>query len=549
MRFVRSAELMPPRKLGKFEVLARLASGSSGHVFLARRPRLGGYAPVCLKVVSRGAEPEQVEGLLAEGRLLSSFDHPSIIEVLELDPGPPAHLVLELIVGERLDWVMDHAREGGSAVPAPVAATIVQNLLEALHHAHVRVGGDAAAHRDVAPPNIMLSFEGQTKLLDFGIAQHDRARATVTGLIRGRPGYMSPEQVTGGRVDVRTDVYAAGVILWELLANDRLYGTGDAAQVAWAQRRLPPDLLERGQQVPPALAQIAQRALQRQPEARYATAAAMSEALGQYLDAARAAWGVGEVAKLLKQRFPQRRADRQAALQALDHAEYDEARVMSAFDGRPVLALDLDVLDEATLPVAVGNEGSLDADPASRITERGPAQISFEDRTEAEDPRTLLDPFAQALVFESTPSAPISAPPEDPPADPALAPAAAPQSAGPAATGLTQPGELAQALDRDSEPTVFPLPPVHPHQSPSSVKKTEGVDPTQHLQVVVPPKPEAAPAEAPAPPVQPPEAAKIMPTPSNPGLFQSWRFWLVLLLGMVMGIVGGAVVTWALMAQ
>lgn len=218
-------------RLGPYELEARLGWGGTAEVFRAwRRGAEAFRRPVVLKrLLSSAFDPAGVQMFVEEARIAGLLDHPNIVRVEDFGRGPDGRpfLVMEG-VGRDLGSVVEDL-EGMKLDLAPWAAVhIVVEVLEALDHLHaLRSGGQPLriVHRDVNPPNVLISPFGQVKLADFGIARYQgKASTTLAGQLKGKVAYMAPEQIQGDAVDARTDIFGVGIMLWELLTGTSLFG-------------------------------------------------------------------------------------------------------------------------------------------------------------------------------------------------------------------------------------------------------------------------------------------------------------------------------------
>ena len=220
---------------GKYETLRRLAVGGMGEVFLAReRGHLGFSRLVVIKrlLPQLANDRDFVEMFVDEARIVGNLNHPNICQILELgdDQGVP-FLALEYVRGESVSAIWDRAYAKRHDIPRAVTLRILADTARALHFAHEARDADGmplnVIHRDISPHNVMVTFHGDVKLMDFGIARADnRMHRTDTGKIKGKISYMAPEQLRGEMLDRRADVFAVGVMLWELTLNRRLFGGG-----------------------------------------------------------------------------------------------------------------------------------------------------------------------------------------------------------------------------------------------------------------------------------------------------------------------------------
>jgi len=262
--------------LGRYELVRPLARGGMAELFLARRRGPGGVEKrVVVKRVrrERATDPRFIEMFIREARLSMSFAHKNIVPVFDFGrAGDELFLVMEFVDGVDLAAVLAKVPEASAAPDPLVAAFIGEEACQALAYVHEAVGlatGSAVIHRDVSPANVLLSYSGEVKLLDFGLATSE----TEIGRVRGTPNYMAPEQARGEPLDPRTDVFALGLVLWEVLAQ--------------ARRAVVPPLGE--DRAPAPLRQIVERATRADPAARFADARAMQVALDEFLVDARAA--------------------------------------------------------------------------------------------------------------------------------------------------------------------------------------------------------------------------------------------------------------------
>jgi serine/threonine-protein kinase len=289
---------------GTYRILEEIGAGGMARVHLA--VQRGGPLRRRRAVAIKRLHPElardegRIAMLLDEARLVSRISHPNVVPFLDvLVEGDAVSLVMEYVHGEALSALLRRARASGEPIPVPIAVAIVCDLLRGLHAAHDArgEGGDALelVHRDVSPENVIVGACGTSKLLDFGVAKAvGRLQSTREGGLKGKLAYMAPEQVQREPVDRRTDVYAASVVLWELLTNRALYA-GDSEASVLEQVLLgfvdPPSAVVAAdgfrffEREPSrldavrALDDLVLRGLSRAPEARFPSAEAMATAL------------------------------------------------------------------------------------------------------------------------------------------------------------------------------------------------------------------------------------------------------------------------------
>lgn len=281
-----------PAQLADFEIIRRLGSGGMAEVFLAKkRGAEGTYKLLVVKRIlpAHGASRRFRSMFVEEAHLATRLNHPNIVQVYEFsDHGDEGLLLsMEYVEGFDLGKLMAAAKSKGARIPPYVAAFIVAEAAKGLHYAHERrdEGGIplAIVHRDVSPQNVLLSYEGVVKIADFGIASANLFREE-TGILKGKFGYMSPEQARGEKVDRRSDIYALGVVFYELLALRSPYDKRDDEQLLEAVRsgtfQAPSAHVA---EVPADLETIVMRAMAHSREDRYQTARDMAGAIARAL--------------------------------------------------------------------------------------------------------------------------------------------------------------------------------------------------------------------------------------------------------------------------
>ncbi|MEJ7731722.1 MAG: protein kinase [Polyangiaceae bacterium] len=282
----------PPKELADFEILRRLGAGGMAEVFLAKkRGAEGTYKLLVVKRIlpAHGASRRFRSMFVEEAHLATRLNHPNIVQVYEFsDHGDDGLLLsMEYVEGFDLGKLMNAAKTNGARIPAYVAAFIVAEAAKGLHYAHERrdEGGVplAIVHRDVSPQNVLLSFEGIVKIADFGIASANLFREEP-GVLKGKFGYMSPEQARGEKVDRRSDIYALGVIFYELVTLRSPYEKVDDDKLLEAVKTgafAPPS--KHSPDVPPELEAIILRAMSRSRDDRFQTARDMAGAITRAL--------------------------------------------------------------------------------------------------------------------------------------------------------------------------------------------------------------------------------------------------------------------------
>lgn len=275
---------MPPPAIpfGKFELVSRLAAGGMAEIFLARTRSVEGFEKylVIKKILQqRTNDPEFVTMLLDEARLAASLDHPNIVKIYDVGQFENEYFIsMEYLRGHNLiEIIRAGAHVGYSKPPLEHVVSAFTQAFAGLHYAHEKRDLDGRSldvvHRDFTPQNIVVSFDGTVKVVDFGIAKAaSRGAQTVAGTLKGKLGYMSPEQCSGGDVDRRTDIFAAGVMLYELTTGKRLYHErSDFETLKKIVEGPVPSPRELLPFYPAFLDEIVVRCLQKKPEHRYQT--------------------------------------------------------------------------------------------------------------------------------------------------------------------------------------------------------------------------------------------------------------------------------------
>jgi len=321
-----------------------------------------------------------------EIRLLSRLTHPNIAQAFDvLEVAGELTLVMEFVDGVTLNELQRDARDAGQLLALPVAVGLVNQALHGLHAAHEAVCERGQAllpvHRDVSPQNIMIGKDGLVKVVDFGVAKAaSAAHVTVPGKLHGKVSYMSPEQVAGRAVDRRTDVFAAGVVLWEALCGRRLFGGPDKQAATTLTEvlsmRIPPPSELRGE-VSEALDRIVLRALDRDPARRFGSALDFALALEEAAPSASASAISGAVAMFSSARIREHQQARASFTQQM--AQWHDAP--SPFGNEPT------ALPSPALEVSAAN-----------IELRSP----LEDVTPSTSPANALEPELETSDVQRT---------------------------------------------------------------------------------------------------------------------------------------------------
>lgn len=277
---------------GKYQLLRKIASGGMGQVFLALERGAGFERLVVLKLIlPHLAEDEDfLEMFLDEARLVARLAHPNLITILDLSEIDGRHcLAMEYVQGDDVRRLDKFARTQGRSLPVGLVLRIIAEAAAGLHYAHQARDPQGQplrlVHRDVSPQNILVGFDGGVKVIDFGVAKAaGSASHTATGVLKGKYPYMSPEQANGMPVDARSDLFALGVVLWELLTNRRLFkGESDLMTLRLVRDCQVPPPSQLNPKLPPGLDALVLKALAPTPEGRFPDCGAFRLAIEDYI--------------------------------------------------------------------------------------------------------------------------------------------------------------------------------------------------------------------------------------------------------------------------
>ncbi|MFO0709526.1 MAG: serine/threonine-protein kinase [Sandaracinus sp.] len=309
---------LPPNQLpaictfGRFEILGRIAFGGMAEIFLGREStNIGATRMLAIKRILPHVadDPAFTEMFLDEARLAIQLNHPHICHIYEFGELEGSYFIaMEWIYGAAFGKIIRRARSKGG-LPAEFVAKVVAQVAEALHYAHRARDANGQplniVHRDVSPQNIMISYEGQVKLLDFGIAKaQSHTTKTQAGVVKGKFSYMSPQQCMGKHIDARADVFALGVVLYEALVGETLYHRPTEYETMRAVIEDPvPSIRDKKPKLPLELDAIVQKALQKSPDDRFRTAADLQSALEEWLARSGKAVTTSKLADVMERLF------------------------------------------------------------------------------------------------------------------------------------------------------------------------------------------------------------------------------------------------------
>jgi len=271
-----------PEIVGGYQITQLLAAGGMAEIYLARKVGPGGFEKrvVLKRIAKKLLGDREIEAMfLDEARVQALLDHPHVVQIHDMGLDKGAYwIAMEFVSGATLRWVIDNANAVGRPVPVAHALRIIADVLNGLHYAHELTDTKGRVlsliHRDISPVNVLVSRTGCAKLCDFGVAKSKlQSVMTRVGIVKGKFRYMSPEQVNASPLDRRADVFAVGAVLWEILAGRRLFDHASEDGVVEAIRSGDyPTVRSLRPEVPRAIDRVIRRALEAEPDKRFATA-------------------------------------------------------------------------------------------------------------------------------------------------------------------------------------------------------------------------------------------------------------------------------------
>jgi serine/threonine-protein kinase len=346
-------------RLGRYELLARLATGGMGEIFLARLEGAAGFEKlyVVKRILPHLADDARFrQMLIAEARIASKMSHANICQVYELgETDGQLYIVMEYLEGITMLPLLRRASKETQPLELGFVGGIIQQTCDALHYAHeLKERGEylGIVHRDVTPSNVFLTESGIAKVLDFGIAKAKGASTnTQEGTVKGKYAYMAPEQLRGAAIDRRVDVFALGIVIYEMLALRRLFQRKTDYLTFRAVMEQPiPDLRRYRPDLPDAMAATIAKALDRDPANRFETARQFGSAMLDALSPMRP-WSQGELGDFVHANFADEIGKRSQQVQSAVHRTASGVHGVNTRSTMPLIA-------QTDTP----NEGELDED-------------------------------------------------------------------------------------------------------------------------------------------------------------------------------------------
>jgi serine/threonine protein kinase len=283
-----------PAMIDRYEILRKLATGGMAELFLAKQSGLEGFEKVVVikRILSHLAQDEEfVSMFLDEARIAAKLSHPNIVQIYDLGKADDSYYIaMEYVSGRNVQHLMNKVDEKDERIPIEHGCRVIAGVCDGLHYAHSRKDYDGQplniVHRDISPQNILVSFAGGVKVVDFGIAKASTQLAqTRAGVLKGKYAYMSPEQVRGQKVDHRSDIFALGLVMYEMLTGRRAFERESSLKTLKAiVQEKPLNPRELNPEIPIEVIKLLSRALEKSPDRRYKNAQEMQLALEDYLE-------------------------------------------------------------------------------------------------------------------------------------------------------------------------------------------------------------------------------------------------------------------------
>lgn len=336
----------------RYRVIEKIAAGGMAEVYRAESAGLEGFKKIVAikRVLPHLSEKKKFIGMfLDEARVSAQLSHSNCVQVFDIGVGDNTYfIVMEYVDGADLKSVIEHQKRKGEAVPIEAALLICIKLCEGLDYAHRCIDEEGnplgIVHRDMSPPNVLITRHGEVKIVDFGLAKaNSQLERSEPGIIKGKFSYLSPEAAQGYEIDHRTDIFAVGIILWEMLANRRLFlGDTDLDTVRQVQRAEVPSIRQYNPHVNPQLEAVIAKSLAREADERYQSAQDFANDLTMLLFHSGQPVSAFDIAFLVRQAVDAREVEKQ-------HSKRDQLSIIGS------------LIEEALFEFTSLEEGSGDA--------------------------------------------------------------------------------------------------------------------------------------------------------------------------------------------
>lgn len=427
-------------QLGKYMLLDRINHGGMADVFLAKAFGFGGANQIiAIKSIRPeiSEDPNFVEMFINEAKLTVLLTHANIAQVFELGRTDLSYYIaMEYVPGCDLRAIVDRCKHRALPLPFHLVLTITAQILEGLDYAHRKKDPTGVplhiVHQDVSPHNVLVGYEGEVKLIDFGIAKAaTHASQGQSGVLKGKYGYMSPEQVVGKSLDARSDIFSTGVLLYELLTQQRLFdGASDFSILAKVRHAeiYPPTSLN--PMIPDAIEAIVLRALSLDPDRRYQTASEMHDAVVETMLREYGQPLPRELAHLMASLFPEeiqanarllekaRQINRLTDISPIAITKPERLRSHETVTGRPQAnAIARPAHDESDTDPEYPAQGQAESQGDNKADPRTHPDAAYEADSEADDTRPeiiISRPLPESSQIRTNPLHQLQAQPADP---------------------------------------------------------------------------------------------------------------------------------------
>jgi serine/threonine protein kinase len=448
----------------RYRVVEKLESGGMAEVFRAESEGLQGFRKqVAIKRVlpHLSSKKKFISMFLDEARLSAQLSHSNCVQVFDIGVGDNAFfIVMEFVDGANLKSIVEHIKKTGRDFPVEHAAYLCLELCKGLSYAHELTDSSGVplhiVHRDMSPPNVLITKNGEVKIVDFGLAKaNSQLEKSEPGIIKGKFSYLSPEAAMGQEVDLRTDIFAVGIILWELLAGQRLFlGDTDFQTVKRVQAAQVPSISQINKKVPKELERILIKALAREPTQRYLTARELGMDLSKFMFKFGVPVSTFDVTALVQGAMKERQRHRpiQASIidKLIEEALFEFTSLTDDKGAAPSGGAKPVVLKAPKIETA---QGAGYVDVGSWIDEIAAGSRTDDDALRASFPAGLSEGNLAALEDDDSPSAPSPAPMRAAMAAPPSSSAPPPPLAPPPSSGQhfpAQPPSGASVSDKKS---------------------------------------------------------------------------------------------------
>jgi serine/threonine-protein kinase len=335
----------------RYRVVEKLESGGMAEVFRAESEGLQGFRKqVAIKRVlpHLSSKKKFIQMFLDEARLSAQLTHSNCVQVFDIGVGDNAFfIVMEFVDGANLKSIVEAIKKGGKEFPVEAAVYLSLEITKGLSYAHELTDQQGIplhiVHRDISPPNVLVTKFGEVKIVDFGLAKaNSQLEKSEPGIIKGKFSYLSPEAAMGQEVDARTDVFAVGIMLWELLAGQRLFlGDTDFQTVKKVQAAVVPSISQINRKVPAELERIINKSLARDPTQRYPTARDLGQELSKFMFKFGVPVSTFDIARLVQGAMKERQKHRAPQASIIDQLIAEallEFTSLNDEDGKPAPA-------------------------------------------------------------------------------------------------------------------------------------------------------------------------------------------------------------------